>query len=204
MASAGDAQGKLTREGGKLIAISLSREFNLMQLVITVAGPDHLDMIEELSRAIKECKCHIVESRMTELGADFGAHLLVDGNWNHIVKLENALEALGARKQIKIVSMRAKETKAEDENLIPYGVDIFANDQIDNIHELVSFFSKRGIKILDLSTSRYPAPYTETQLFIARMIVKIPTGIRIVSLRDEFLEFCDQQNLDAILEPVKR
>jgi glycine cleavage system transcriptional repressor len=36
------------------------------------------------------------------------------------------------------------------------------------------------------------------------MIVRIPAGMRIVSLRDEFLDFCDQMNLDAILEPVKR
>lgn len=141
---------------------------------------------------------------MTELGTEFGAHLLVDGNWNHIVKLETALEVMGTRNRIKINTLRAKESRLEDESVIPYGVDIFANDQIDNIHELVSFFTKRGIKILDVSTSRYPAPYSNTPLLVARMIVKIPVVVRIVSLRDEFLEFCDQQNLDAILEPVKR
>ena len=177
---------------------------NVMQLVITVAGEDSPDLIEELTRAIKECKCQIQESRMTELGAEFAAHLLVDGNWNHIVKLENAMEALGARNRLKIVTLRAKENQPVEENTVPYGVDIFASDQIDNIHGLTTFFTAHGIKILDFSTSRYPAPYSNTPLFIARMIVKIPVGIRIVSLRDEFLEFCDQQNLDAILEPVKR
>ena len=177
---------------------------NIMQLVITVAGEDNPDLIEELTRVIKECKCHILESRMTELGAEFAAHLLVDGNWNHIVKLENALEAFGARNRLKVATLRAKETQPVDENLIPYGVDIFASDHIDNIHGLTAFFTVRGIKILDFSSSRYPAPYTSAPLFIARMIVKIPVGVRIVSLRDEFLEFCDQQNLDAILEPVKR
>ncbi len=175
-----------------------------MQLVITVAGEDRPDLIEELTRTIKDCKCSILESRMTELGHEFAAHLLVDGNWNHIVKLENALEALGTRNRLKVATLRAKDTPPGDESVIPYGVDIFASDQIDNIHELTAFFTTRGIKILDLSTSRYPAPYSNTPLFLARMIVKIPVGVRIVSLRDEFLEFCDQQNLDAILEPVKR
>ncbi len=175
-----------------------------MQLVITVAGEDRPDLIEELTRTIKDCKCNILESRMTELGAEFAAHLLVDGNWNHIVKLENALEALGARSRLKVATLRAKDAPPGDENVIPYGVDIFASDQIDNIHELTAFFTTRGIKILDLNTSRYPAPYSNTPLFLARMIVKVPVGVRIVSLRDEFLEFCDQQNLDAILEPVKR
>lgn len=175
-----------------------------MQLVITIAGQDRPDLIEELTRLITECKCHILESRMTELGAEFAGHLLVDGNWNHIVRLENALEALGTRLQLRIVSLRAKEGELEEEDMIPYGVDIYASDHIDNIHELTAFFTVRKIKIVDLSTSRYPAPYSNTPLFAARMVVKIPVGIRIVPLRDEFLEFCDQQNLDAILEPVKR
>ena len=175
-----------------------------MQLVITVAGEDRPDLIEDLTRVIKDCKCHILESRMTELGAEFAAHLLVDGNWNHIVKLENALEAMSSRQRLKVATLRTKETPPAEENVIPYGVDIFASDQIDNIHELTAFFTARGIKILDFSTSRYPAPYSNTPLFVARMIVKIPTTLRIVSLRDEFLEFCDQQNLDAMLEPIKR
>lgn len=175
-----------------------------MQLVITVVGEDRPDLILELTRAIKECKCHILESRMTELGTEFGAHLMVDGNWNHIVKLENALDLLAGRYKLKIGKLRSKEKREEDDSVVPYTVDIFASDQIDNIHELVAFFHARNIKVLDLSSSRYPAPYSNTPLFLAHLIVKIPATIKIVSLRDEFLEFCDQQNLDAILEPVKR
>lgn len=175
-----------------------------MQLVITVAGEDRPDLIMELTRTVKECKCSILESRITELGAEFAGFLLVDGNWNHIVKLENAIEALSIRYQLKTSLLRGNENHTAEENLIPYAVDIFASDQINNIHELASFFNQRNIKIMDISTSRYPSPYSNTPLFLAHMIVKIPIHIKIVSLRDEFLEFCDQQNLDAILEPVKR
>lgn len=175
-----------------------------MQLVITVAGGDRLDMAAELTRTIKESKCSILESRLTELGAEFAAHFLVDGNWNHIAKLESAMEALALRLKLKIHMLRASETEPTEDHTIPYGVDIFASDHIDNLHVLTNFFASRDIKILDLSTSRYPAPYSNSPLFIARMIVKIPLGMRIVGLRDEFLEFCDQQNLDAMLEPIKR
>jgi glycine cleavage system transcriptional repressor len=175
-----------------------------MQLVITALGEDRPDLIVELTRVVKDCKCHILESRITEMSAEVAAHLLVDGNWNHIVKLENALEALAGRCKLKVHTLRAREEQAEPEQVVPYSVDIFASDQIDNIHELAAFFLGRGIKIMDLSTSRYPAPYSGAPLFMAHLIVKIPTHVKIVSLRDEFLEFCDHQNLDAILEPVKR
>jgi glycine cleavage system transcriptional repressor len=176
-----------------------------MQLVVTVLGANRPDLIVELTRTIKDCKCTILESRMTELGKEFAGHLLVEGNWNHIVRLENALEALANRHTLKVSHLRAQEVEAEQEdNTLPYAVDIYATDQINNIHDLSAFFAERGIDILDLSSSRYPAPFTGSPLFLAHMIVKIPAGMRIVSLRDEFLDFCDQMNLDAILEPVKR
>lgn len=175
-----------------------------MQLVITALGEDRPDLIVEITRVVKDCKCQILESRLTELGSEFAAYMLVDGNWNHIVKLENAMESLAARCNLKVHTLRAHEEKAETSTVVPYTVDVFASDQIDNIHELAAFFLTRGIKIMDLSTSRYPAPFSGAPLFLAHLIVKIPTHIKIVSLRDEFLEFCDHQNLDALLEPVKR
>jgi glycine cleavage system transcriptional repressor len=176
-----------------------------MQLVITVLGENRPDLIVELTRAIKDAKCTILESRMTELGLEFAGHMLVEGNWNHIVRLENALESLAGRFGLKIHMLRAQEKESpEEDNFLPYAIDIFATDQINNIHDLSAFLTDRNIAILDLSTSRYPAPFTGSPLFLAHMIVKIPVGMRIVSLRDEFLDFCDQMNLDAILEPVKR
>ena len=175
-----------------------------MQLVISVVGEHRNDLIAELTRTIKECRCGILESRMTTLGQDFGAHLLVDGNWNHVAKLENALDALSHRHGLKIQALRGSEKEQELDNAIPYAVDAFAADSLDNIHELAEFFTNRNIHIVYFTSSRYPAPYNGSPLFLAHLVVLIPVGIRIVSLRDEFLEFCDKQNLDAILEPIKR
>lgn len=182
----------------------MKRNDTSMQLAITVLGEDRPDLIVEITRAIKDCKCTILESRMTELGHEFAGHLLVEGNWNHIVRLESAFEVLANRFALKINVLRGREPEDREDSTLPYAIDIFATDQINSIHELSAFLTGRNIKILDLSTSRYPAPFSGTPLFLAHMVVKIPTEMRIVSLRDEFLDFCDQQNLDAILEPVKR
>jgi len=35
------------------------------------------------------------------------------------------------------------------------------------------------------------------------MTIGVPTDISIATLRGEFMEFCDQLNLDSIMEPVK-
>ncbi|MGI9211198.1 MAG: glycine cleavage system protein R [Methylococcaceae bacterium] len=175
-----------------------------MQLVITVLGEDRGDLIMELTRTIRDCKCSVLESRMTELGAEFAAHLLIEGNWNHIVKLEHALEALSTRLDLKINTMRSKDISELEELGLPYAVDVFATDKSSNIHELATFLTARNIKIVDMTTSRYSAAYSGAAVFLAHIIVTVPASQRIISLRDEFLDFCDQFNIDAILEPVKR
>ena len=141
---------------------------------------------------------------MTELGAEFAAHLLVEGNWNHIVKLESAMELLSPRLNLKISAMRCRDMADEEDQSLPYAIDVFATDKSNNIHELCAFLTARNIKIVDMTTSRYTAAYSGIAVFLAHIIVTVPVSQRIVSLRDEFLDFCDQMNIDAILEPVKR
>ena len=68
---------------------------------------------------------------------------------------------------------------------------------------LASFFSQRGINIEDMTTATYAAAHTRTPMFSVHMSVGIPAKIHISALRDEFMDFCDAMNLDAVLEPIK-
>jgi glycine cleavage system transcriptional repressor len=40
-------------------------------------------------------------------------------------------------------------------------------------------------------------------MFSVQMTVNVPGSAPIAQLRDEFLDLCEQLNLDSILEPVK-
>jgi glycine cleavage system transcriptional repressor len=40
-------------------------------------------------------------------------------------------------------------------------------------------------------------------MFSVQMTVSVPSRIHLAHLREEFLDFCDARNLDAILDPVK-
>jgi glycine cleavage system transcriptional repressor len=40
-------------------------------------------------------------------------------------------------------------------------------------------------------------------MFSVQMAVNIPATVHISGLREEFMDFCDQLNVDAIMEPVK-
>ena len=65
-------------------------------LVISAVGADHPGLVNDLSRSILEYGCNIEDSRMTVLGGEFAAILLVEGKWNTLAKVENALPELAA------------------------------------------------------------------------------------------------------------
>jgi len=171
-------------------------------LVMSVLAEDRPGILTDIARAVKECGCNMVESRMTVLGGEFTMLLLVSGNWNTITKLENQLPKLEKRHTITLSARRTTEREAR-RNLVPYAIDAVCLDQPGIIFNLANFFAERNIGIADLVTRGYPAVHTGAPMFSVQMAVNIPAELHIGSLREEFMEFCDRLNLDAIMEPIK-
>ncbi|MAT65648.1 MAG: glycine cleavage system protein R [Gammaproteobacteria bacterium] len=171
-------------------------------LVISALGADQPGLVDELTRCIYDYGGNVADSRMTVLGGDFAVMLLVTGNWNAIAKLEDQLPQLGEKLGLT-VSLRRTEERQYSRDTLPYVVEVVAMDNPGIVHNLAHFFSARNINIQDLNTSSYAAPHTGTPMFAVHMTVQIPAKQHISSLREEFMDFCDQLNLDAIIEPAK-
>ena len=87
--------------------------------------------------------------------------------------------------------------------MLPYSIDVVSLDQGGIVAGLSGFFASRSIDIAEVSTRSYPAAHTGAPMFSVQMIVNVPTRIPEAHLREEFMDYCDSLNLDAILEPVK-
>ena len=124
------------------------------------------------------------------------------GSWNGVAKLESALPRLGGKLDLQVQSKRT-ESRTGTDNLIPYGVEVVAVDHPGIVHDVANFFARRDINIEDVYTSRYPAPHTGAPMFTLHMTVGIPADTSIATVRGEFMDFCDELNLDAMLAPVK-
>lgn len=171
-------------------------------LVISALGRDRPGLVDRFSGALLDCGGNIVDSRMTVLGGEFAVLLLIEGPWNALAKIENALPELEQELEMTIIAKRTVR-RATDRKLLPYAVEVVALDHPGIVKQLASFFSERNINIEDLSTTTYSAPHTGTPMFSVQMTVGIPADIHLGSLRDEFTDYCDTLNLDAILEPIK-
>ncbi len=171
-------------------------------LAVSAIGSDRTGMVHELTRVVTECGGNISESRMANLGSEFAMLLLVSGNWHALAKLETELKRLAETSSLSI-HLRRTEPRTTRTDMLPYSIDVVCLDQTGIVAGLAGFFASRGIDIAEVSTRSYPAAHTGAPMFSVQMIVNIPSRIHIAHLREEFMEFCDSLNLDAILEPVK-
>lgn len=174
----------------------------LQHLVLTALGSYTPQLAEQFSKALTDSGCSITDSRMTMLGNNFAMITMLAGNWDSIAKLEDMLPKLEERLDIAIHSKRTELFKPST-GLMPYAIDAVCSNRVSVVYELAKFFASNNIQIQEIYTSSYRASHTGSPMYSVHITVHIPTENSIASLRGDFMEFCDQLNLDAIMEPVK-
>jgi glycine cleavage system transcriptional repressor len=174
-----------------------------MQLAITLLGLRSKKFINEILISINECQCVILEISCTQLNQATAAYILIEGNWNHIAKFENFLETIQNRLEIQTHSLRIDKTEKNISGM-PYSLEIVTLDQDNIIQTMVSFLTQNDISIQEFTASRYQASYNQNLILSAKFVVIIPKESALLSIREQFLDFCDQLNIDAVLEPIKR
>ena len=171
-------------------------------MVLSALGPDRPGLVDELSHQVAESGCQVGDSRMTVLGGEFAVIMLISGNWNSIAKFENLIPRLQDSLGLQIQIRRTQE-RDDSSKVLPYAVEVVSLDRAGIVSDVANFFARRSINIEDVYTSTYPAPHTRADMFSLHMTVGIPGDTSIATVRGEFMDFCDDLNLDAVLAPVK-
>ncbi len=155
-----------------------------------------------VTRKISESGCNMVDAHLTTVGRDVSVTALAIGSWDAIAKLEAQMVKLEREEGLKLVWYRTGP-KAMQSNLLPYIVEVVAADKPGILFNLADFFDRQGITIENMHSSRYRAMQTGAEMFTAQLTIGVPADTHIAALRDDFLEFCDALNLDAIMDPMK-
>ncbi len=171
-------------------------------LVVTACGEDQIGLVDGFTKRISESACNIEESRMAALGGRFALMVRISGSWDALAKLEARLPAVGEELGLTLIQQRTRATR-HDKPMIPYTVEVAALDQPGIVNSLAGFFSRLHINIEALDTETYPAPHTGAPMFAVHMTLGIPADAHIATLRGDFLDYCDTQNLDATFEPIR-
>jgi glycine cleavage system transcriptional repressor len=171
-------------------------------LAISAIGKDRPGLAHDLVRTVSDCGASITDSRMLPLGGEFAMQLLVSGNWHGIARVESELTRLAEASGLAL-HLRRTEPRPLREDHIPYSIDVIGPDHSGIVAGLAGFLTARSIEIAEVQTRGYAAAQTGAAMFAVQLMINVPVRVTIGHLREDFMEYCDSQNLDAILEPVK-
>ena len=169
--------------------------------VISAIGEDRPGIVNDLAELVKALELNIDDSRMTVLGGEFAVLMSVAGETEAIAALEPRLSALCSELGLAHLFHPTTERSAATQGL-PYQVRVTAMDHPGIVQRIAGFFSARQINIEDLKTETQHAAHTGTPIFNLEMKIHIPAGTGTRNLRQEFEEFCDEQDLDGTLDPA--
>jgi len=171
-------------------------------LVISAQGKDRPGIVNTLSKTALDCGCNITNSRMAVLGGEFALILLINGSAEAVTTLQQKLPSLEDELQLSITAKPTTPRNVE-QRWLPYRVEVVAMDHPGIVHPITEFFSKQKINIEEMETETYAAPHTGTTMFALWMTVAVPESVSTSQLRETFIDFCDELNLDASFEAAR-
>ena len=171
-------------------------------LILSAIATDEPRGLTALVRTIHECGCGIQEARLVHFGDHVSVVAGVTGNWNAVAKLEDALARLDGVDGLRIVSSRSSRDDTRDE-IIPYLAEITGVDRPGVLFRMVRFFAEREISIEDIHASTSRTPYGETRIGSAHFTVGLPASVSLAAVRGEFMDLCDELNVDGVLAPIR-
>jgi glycine cleavage system transcriptional repressor len=170
-------------------------------LAITAHVQNSPELVSELSKVSSQLTCNIEAVRVTALGDHFVITLAISGPWDAVAKLETALASINERKDVFLIFHRFN-LREEYPASLPYTANITTLDEPGITRVISEFFLGLGIDIEELYGESYLTP-TGTQMYSMNIGLLIPTDIHVATLRDNFISFCDNLNIDAVLEPMR-
>ncbi|MDM8349469.1 glycine cleavage system protein R [Pseudomonas sp. sp1636] len=169
-------------------------------LIISALGPNAMELTNVLCRTCNENRCAVVSTRLSRHGEFSALVLQVSGSWDALARLESSLPAL-AKKHAFTVNVTRSAAAENRPQALPYVAYVSSAYRPDILNELCQFFIDHNVELESLTCDTYLAPQTGGTMLNATLTVTLPAGTQISWLRDQFLDFSDALNLDALIEP---
>jgi len=172
-------------------------------LVITVQGPQGIDIWQKITKMASDMDCHVKNIQGHKVAGENALTAMISGNWNTIAKLETALTKLSEKTDLLLTIKRSKPI-TDQAQLLPYTVQIIAPERVGTLYHICKFFSDNDIVIENLQFDSYTSNATNAEMFSLNVSLGVPSVTNIGELREQFMVFCDELNIDGIIEPEKR
>lgn len=174
-------------------------DLNLHYLTISALSTECPSLNQALSRLAASAGCNILNAKMTTYGAENLVNMLLSGSWSSIAKFEAGIPALEKKLKLSMIQKRTHEPEF-DSAVLHYVASLISVDKPGIVSKVSDFFNSFGILMDDISVQTHLTPRYLRMLNMTIQLT-IPAEQHLGSLREQFMTFCEAQNLDATLEP---
>ena len=171
-------------------------------LSIVAVGASRDKLARDLVDAVVQRGCEISECRITPLGDQFSAALLLSGNWSAMGKMQSALPGLAEQLGLAIQSRHSRPA-APETAYRPYAAEVVAPQQTRLLGELLDFFAEQETRVVEISVQAYESGLTGAPMCTLHIALQVPLDHHPQTLRDAFMDMCDDLHADGLLDPVK-
>ncbi|MBT8449093.1 MAG: hypothetical protein KJO69_05360 [Gammaproteobacteria bacterium] len=169
-------------------------------LVVSLITSDRAGLAEYFSSLASDHNCNVEDSRMSLLGGEFVASLLLKGDATNIDSAAAAYRALNQKDFLVQLKETSDEPAASDS--LPYYIHAITVDGLGIIQKVTDFLAQKSINIESLQTESYKAPHTGIQMLEIAVHIYVPATTQINALKEQFATLCDELNLDSTFEAI--
>jgi len=171
-------------------------------LSLTAFAPHRDTLAADLVAAIQRRGCDLVECRVVPLGRHIGATLLIAGNWSALGKLESALPGLAEQLEAQFHYAHTEPTEPANDYR-PYAAEVVAPQHRSLVFDLLSFFQGQDVRVSEVGVQAYESGYTGAAMCSVHLALQVPLNQHPQSLRESFMDLCDDLHADGMLDPIK-
>ena len=174
-----------------------------MQFAVTLLGQQSNNFLTDVLKSISDCGCTVSELRASHFSQLTACYFLVNANWNNRGKLENLFQELASSLSIQVMPLLSEQEVTKSTG-IPYIIEAISAENNQVVEEILTFLANRDTVIEDIRVNTLKSSYSSTPVLSVKVILLVPPKERLLLFREEFLDFCDNLNIDTLIEPLKR
>jgi glycine cleavage system transcriptional repressor len=176
------------------------RETQHLSLVATAHNDGNV--LIELTKLASQHNCLITQCHINQYGEFYLFNLLFSGSWSAIAKIEAGLNTFQKKAKIQLIQQRITLT-ANNKPAIPYTLYIITQDEPRLLNQILRYLKQDGLFIQEIFVESYKARFTQTAMQSLTIRIQLSSTLSIGEWRDQFMLFCDEINVDAVMEPEK-
>jgi len=168
-------------------------------LVLTAIGPDRPGLVKELASHVRSFEGNIEDTRMTKLGGEFAALMLITGSDSTLSRLQESLppleSALGVTFFLKSTTAAGTAVDGVTHKLRATGLD-----RAGIVATVTDAIASQGANVASLASHLANAPLTGSPMFHLVIDFTLAADKTLDELEEAVALACEREDLEFTLE----